>query len=354
MAKITHEKTIAERIYDTYKRNGRMSNRLGASIIGTECERALWYGFRWCAGPDFSGRMLRLFQRGHREEEVLVKNLRDIGYIVHEVDPETGYQFELTERRGHFVDYIDGCLLGVHEAPTTWHVLEMKTTNDKGYKALVKSGVEVAQPKHYAQCMAGMGLTGMTRALYISVNKNDDNIYTERIRYDAKFFKLLMAKAKRIIESPEPPERMSGAKPAFFKCKWCDFNSICFAEKMPGVNCRTCAFSTPIEGAEWCCEKTDTVLSAADQKAGCKKHCYIPPLIVGWEPVEYKDYITYKKDDMQIANGPYDYEGDSDDTIKYTSKELELLHPDLIGHEAINRCKAMFDGVVVDSENLEA
>ena len=34
---------------------------LGASIIGKDCERALWYDFRWVTRWAFTGRMLRLF-----------------------------------------------------------------------------------------------------------------------------------------------------------------------------------------------------------------------------------------------------------------------------------------------------
>lgn len=70
---------------------GRVSRRLGASQIGRECERQLWYGFRWATmGEAFDGRMLRLFNRGHREEAVFVEELRGIGCDVRDVDPSTG------------------------------------------------------------------------------------------------------------------------------------------------------------------------------------------------------------------------------------------------------------------------
>ena len=49
--------------------NSRYRSRtVGASSIGHKCERYLWYQFRWFFREKFNGRMLRLFDRGHREE----------------------------------------------------------------------------------------------------------------------------------------------------------------------------------------------------------------------------------------------------------------------------------------------
>ncbi len=59
---------------------------LGASAIGKECARSLWYEFRKCSRPDFDGRLYRLFNRGHREEATFVEELRGIGCEVHEFD----------------------------------------------------------------------------------------------------------------------------------------------------------------------------------------------------------------------------------------------------------------------------
>ena len=44
-------------------------SHLGASVIGNKCKRAIWFNFRWVKKPEFSGRQLRLFNRGHKEEE---------------------------------------------------------------------------------------------------------------------------------------------------------------------------------------------------------------------------------------------------------------------------------------------
>ena len=62
-------------------------DHLGASIIGKDCERALWYDFRWVTRRGFSGRMLRLFDTGKREEDRLVRDLRRTGATVLDADP---------------------------------------------------------------------------------------------------------------------------------------------------------------------------------------------------------------------------------------------------------------------------
>src|SRR5690606_58877 len=55
---------------------------LGGSLIGRKCSRQLWYTFRWAGKEQFKGRMLRLFERGHKEEFRFVKYLMDVGINV--------------------------------------------------------------------------------------------------------------------------------------------------------------------------------------------------------------------------------------------------------------------------------
>jgi len=40
---------------------------LGASVIGHECNKYIWLNWRYAIMPDFPPRVLRLFDRGHRE-----------------------------------------------------------------------------------------------------------------------------------------------------------------------------------------------------------------------------------------------------------------------------------------------
>jgi hypothetical protein len=243
-------------IFDWHKRNGDSEPErgyLGASIIGHECERYLWYTFRNCIKRDFSGRLYRLFETGDLAEPRFIKELRGIGCEVHEVGPD-GKQFEVNAFEGHFSGHMDGVALGVLEAPQTWHVLEFKTHNDKSFQKLPKEGVKKSKPMHYAQMMVYMGLTKMTRALYLAVNKNTDELYSERIKYNSQEFNGYMQKAERIIFSQQPPERMA-SRPDDFRCRFCDAKELCWPGgndiHLPRIDERMCCHATPEKNGTW-------------------------------------------------------------------------------------------------------
>jgi len=257
--------TTANAIMADYKKRGdeeqRFSRRLGAGIIGNECERALWYSFRHCVRAEFEGRQYRLFATGHLEEPRIVADLRAIGCEVYDVDPDTGKQWEWPEIDGHFVCKPDGVVRGIPEAPKAWHVLEIKTHSSKSYAGLAK-GVAKSKPLHVAQMMAGMGLGVLPRALYLAKDKNTDALLSERIRFDRKEFEALMAKARRIIYAERIPERLA-QRPDDFRCRFCDAIELCWgavaevAVPIPEINCRNCCFSTPLPGGDgqWSCAK---------------------------------------------------------------------------------------------------
>ena len=95
-------------------------DHLGASIIGKECERALWYDFRWATRRAFSGRMLRLFETGKREEDRLVRDLRRTSATVLDTDPAT-QALHVTSDLAHvrFQMYVQG----TSELPLTFIIV---------------------------------------------------------------------------------------------------------------------------------------------------------------------------------------------------------------------------------------
>jgi len=261
-------------IYDVYE-DGREPFRphLGASLIGRECERELWYSFRWCSAPFHSGRLLRLFETGQLEEYRFVENLRSVGIEVHDFESETGNQFGFSDMGGHFAGSIDGAALGIIEAPKTWHLLEFKTYNDKRFELLKKHGVQMTSPEHHAQMIIYMFYLGFTRAFYLAVNKNTDELYSERIRNDSALAGLLQQKAERIIVAPCPPIRIS-SDPEWWKCKFCDHSAVCHDGFPAEVQCRTCLHCRPDDGC-WLCGEHRQKLSYKEQLRGCLEHQFI-------------------------------------------------------------------------------
>jgi hypothetical protein len=224
----TKSKTV-EAIYAAYKTKGDAEpprKYLGCSELGHPCERLLWYKFHIGVKESFDGRMYRLFDTGNHAEARFVADLRAIGCTVHEVG-EDGKQFALSAFDGQLSGHMDGCVLGVPEAPKTWHVCEFKTHNNKSFNKLVKDGVAKTKPQHYCQMQMYMGLSGMTRALYLAVNKDNDELYSERVRFNKQEFDALMARADRIIHSTVQPERIS-EREDYYECSWCPAHSICW------------------------------------------------------------------------------------------------------------------------------
>lgn len=278
-------------IYAVYEKRfnaERERTYLGLSILGDECERKLWYGFRWVHPKEkFEGRMLRLFQSGHREEDRIIQDLRDAGIEIHETNPETGEQWGVVTAGGHVRGHLDGKIEGgVIEAPKARHVFEAKTHSVKSFKSLVMNGVMQSKPLHYAQMQGYMHLTGIDRALYCAVEKDTDTIHIERIKYDPVFAARLMAKGERIVTANRPLPKLHedpNARSAFV-CGWCPAFSVCHGGSWPRVNCRTCLHSTPVmEGdrGHWHCNRHDLRLSRGDQMAACPNHLFIPDLVPG-------------------------------------------------------------------------
>lgn len=267
---------------------------LGASLIGRPCSKALWYSFRWATQQQHEPRILRLFLRGHREEEHLSNLLRSTGAQVLTVDPATGKQF--TFGSGHFGGSMDGACVGLPDAPKTWHALEFKTHSAKSFNALTKSGVKESKPEHWAQMQCYMAWAGLERALYVAVCKDDDRLHLERIDADKDAAKALMDKAQHIIDAPTPPDGISD-DPSWYECKWCEHKDICHGTQAPLPTCRSCTHSTPEPGGAWTCARHSAqTLTVPEQKRGCDAHRVIPILLRNWaEPIDASDQDNWVK-----------------------------------------------------------
>lgn len=280
-------------IYQAYEDSNKSWDSWGLSVgeLGAECDRSLWYTFRWVSYPEkVDGRKVRIFRRGDIEEERLVADLEAIGVEVF------GQQDRIRLVANHVRGKIDGRCIGLPEAPKTEHLCEFKSSNTKNFAILVKKKVKEAQPKHYVQCQLGMHAFGLTRALYVVANKDDETIYAERIEYDAVFCLRLLARAERIINSEEPPSRIA-EKEDDFRCMFCKHKPICHSGAWARVTCRSCLHSTPEMGgdAHWSCARFAKPLSIDEQREGCAAQLFIPALVPGVlvDADETAETVTY-------------------------------------------------------------
>jgi hypothetical protein len=292
-AKAIHDRYLG---LDDWRRD-----HLGASVIGRPCDRELFYIFRWVTNPNFPGRVLRLFERGQREERWILSELRALGLEVWDQEPGTSKQMRV--KWGHFGGSCDGIVRGVLEAPKTPHLLEVKTINEKGHKELSSKGVQHAKPEHFAQMQVYMHGLKLTRALYLSVCKNNDEIYVERVYYSKDIAEHYLARAERIINADRPPEKISD-DPGWYQCRWCNFAPTCHGDALPEINCRTCCSSTPHEDGTWRCSLfLDAIIPPDFQRIGCMHHLF-NPYLMPWEVDDAgEDWVSYVDGPRNGAGG---------------------------------------------------
>lgn len=319
---------------------------MGASIIGHPCSRNIWLTWRWAMTPSFPGRVLRLFDTGKREEVRLIEELRGIGAEVWDVDPATGQQWTVSALNGHFGGSLDGVAKGLPEAPKTAAVLEFKTHSSRSFSDLTKHGIKKSKPQHYAQMQIYMGLMQLDRAMYVAVNKDTDELFTDWVHYDNDAFDSLMTRASMLLESPVPPPRISDDS-SYWQCKFCSFWKHCHGGQAAEANCRTCSHSTPVENGEWRCEFHQGNPPETTQRKGCGDHLMIPALIPYADPVDGGEgWVAYRHRETggMFTNGA---ETVHDYGPVFTSAELQHCPASLLAGAA--DLKAEFPGAKVIS-----
>ncbi|WP_315786990.1 MULTISPECIES: hypothetical protein [unclassified Bradyrhizobium] len=299
---VLHNPTTAA-IYEAYaKSRAQAWDAMGISIslLGEECERALWYAFRWASKPEvIDGLKAITFETGEIEETRLLNALRMIGCEVDEVDSR-GKQYRASAIAGHVRGKMDGKVLGLPEAPKTWHIVECKSMKDTYWDKVKKHGVREGYFSHWVQLNTYCHLFGFERGLYICRNKNTGEVYSERIHTDHVEAIRLLERAERIVNYANPPMKLHNdpkAKAAF-KCRtMCSHKAICHDGEFARVSCRSCLHATPehFGDAAWSCARWGKPLTLAEQKAGCPAHLFIPTLVPGEviDSSEKEEWILY-------------------------------------------------------------
>ena len=111
---------------------------VGISQIGG-CARKVYYSFLMCDRIPFDAVTLKRFADGHRTEDLVIERLRAVeGITLIDRDPDTGKQIEVSDHDGHHLGHTDGEILGLIQAPKTWHVFEVKCVGDQAFARFQK------------------------------------------------------------------------------------------------------------------------------------------------------------------------------------------------------------------------
>lgn len=334
--------STAQKIYKIYEERSRGGAReyLGMSQIGRPCERELWLTFRWVADVEFSGRMLRLFDTGHREEERVIFELREAGCSVLSIDPATKKQVSVQRHGGHFRGHVDGQVLGLAENPKVKHLMDVKTVKLKKFADLLEHKMKKAFPEYWAQAQCYMGELGLKHGVYIFVCKDDDRIHFEFFEFEPETHEFYMKRAEKIIFNDRLPPPIS-KNPTWYQCKMCSFHDFCHGSKIAkNANCRTCAHSTAERDGTWSCAKHEaTIPDAAAQRAGCESHVIHIDLVPWNYTVDERFGVVWHTPEGDIANG-------EPDAHVYTSAEI-LANYKACAKNLVDEFRNEFDGRIV-------
>jgi len=186
---------------------------LSASRIGEPCARRLCYELMQVpidGGADFSGRMLRVFEAGHRFEEMTVRWLRLAGFDLR-THKRNGEQFGFSVAGGRFRGHIDGVIVGGPAVGIEYPVLfEHKALRSSSWQAVAKHSVKVSKPIYWAQVVIYMAYLEVAQTLFVALDKDTEQLRYELVSFDPPAAQALSDKAVTIIRAVEAGELLPG------------------------------------------------------------------------------------------------------------------------------------------------
>jgi hypothetical protein len=217
---------------------------LGASRVGDDCLRKLAYEFHHVPkdeGCEFKGRTLRIFERGHANEDLMAARLRLAGFklVTHKANGgQIGFAVAWNEQRQAFTfaGHLDGV---VTEAPYETGVVcpalwENKCLGTSGFGDLSRKGLRASKPVYFAQMQLYMAYLELTEhpGLFTAECANTGEIYAEHVPFDAAAAQAASDTGVKVVTSQMPEEMPRCAKVATdHRCKFCDFPARCWDEK---------------------------------------------------------------------------------------------------------------------------
>ena len=208
---------------------------LGGSRVGEPCARRLVYEYANTPvdeGKDFSGRILRVFDAGHKFEDLSITWLRLAGFDLR-TNKRDGSQFGFSAADGKLTGHIDGVIVAGPEVGIAWPALwEHKALNAKSWNDLVKNGLQLSKPVYYGQAQLYMAYMELEVALFTALNKDTEELYHEVVALDPAEAQRLSDKAVAVIRAAEHGELLPriAATSDFYLCRMCPYAERCWSD----------------------------------------------------------------------------------------------------------------------------
>ena len=207
-------------------RQGRERPRsyVSSSGLGRACMRQIQYDFLAVPkdeGQDFAPKTLRIFEAGHRGEDMVANWLRMAGFDLRTERPD-GRQFGFTALNGRFKGHIDGCLVSGPVDMTYPALWETKALGASSWKDTVKRGVTIAKPVYAAQIALYQAYLDLpSPALFTALNRDTLEIYAELVPFDAALAQRMSDRAVQVVRACDAQELLprEAAEPTSVVCK---------------------------------------------------------------------------------------------------------------------------------------
>jgi hypothetical protein len=194
-------------------------NYIGASVIGSECLRQIWYELHETIAEEVPTKTRRTWAIGKRLEGLVLDWLEEAGIKIARV--WYGLQSNIVKV---FKGHLDSVWFDKNGEAKA--IIEVKTAKDASFKVFVKKGVKLWNPQYYAQIQSYMGMSGIFNTYILVLNKDNSDISDELVSFDAKYYGSLENKALMISEAKTMPPKINGS-PLWYQCKMCKFRKIC-------------------------------------------------------------------------------------------------------------------------------
>ena len=205
------------------KPRDELRDYLGASSIGRECERAIYYDYHNAPSLDFDPKIKIAFSVGKQLEHLLLTELEAAGYQVIYPSPSNGMLGFVDLTNPKFRGHADALLIINHKQ----YILEIKTAKSSRFQVFVKSGLRAFSEVYYAQLQSYMGMSGIHRSVLLAMNKDTHDLHCQWVDFDEEYYKKLQSRAAYIINAEEPPQRINQS-PFYDACSRCNFRDTCF------------------------------------------------------------------------------------------------------------------------------
>ena len=187
---------------------------VSSSGLGRACLRQIQYDYLAVPkdeGQEFAPKTLRIFEAGHRGEDMVASWLRLAGFDLR-TERADGRQFGFAALDGRLKGHVDGCLVS-GPVPMAYPALwENKALGASSWKDTIKRGVTIARPVYAAQIALYQAYLDLPNpALFTALNRDTLEIYAELVPFDAALAQQMSDRAVQVVRACEARELLPRA-----------------------------------------------------------------------------------------------------------------------------------------------